>query len=93
MHAQLKNGSLRLRLGARFGAPEAERACETVQAFASLRQLTLDFADVGELGQSACAAVAKMLAMRLARKLVLLRDASPIADTEVPQRRLGAFPA
>lgn len=72
MHAQLKNGSLRLRMGTRFGAPEAERACEAVRAFAPLRQLTLDFADVGEFEQSACAAIAKLLSERLARKVVLL---------------------
>ncbi len=71
MHAQLKNGSLHLRLG-RFGIAEAERVCEAARAFAPLRQLTLDFTDVRDFEQSACTVVAKMLSARFARKVVLL---------------------
>ncbi len=67
MHAQLKDGSLRLRLGNRFGVPEAERVREAVRAFAPLRQFTLDFTDVRELEPPACAVVAKLLSARFVR--------------------------
>ncbi len=72
MHVQLKDGSLRLRLGSRFGVPEAERVGETVQAFAPLRQLTLDFTDVREFEQSACPVLAKVVSASFVRKVVLL---------------------
>jgi hypothetical protein len=72
MHAQLKNGTLLLRIGTRFGTAEAERVCEATRAFAPLRQLTLDFTDVRDFEQSACAVVAKMLSERFGRKVVLL---------------------
>ena len=72
MHAQLKNGSLRLRMGRRFGIAEAERVCEAARAFAPLRQLTLDFTDVRDFEPSACTVVAKMLATRFLGKVVLL---------------------
>ena len=72
MHAQLKNGTLLLRFGTRFGIAEAERVCEAARAFAPLRQLTLDFTDVRDFEQSACTVVAKMLSARFARKVVLL---------------------
>ncbi len=72
MHALLKNGSLRLRIGMRFGIAEAERVCEAIRAFAPLQQLTLDFTHVRDFEQSACTVVAKMLSARFARKVVLL---------------------
>ncbi len=72
MHAQLKDGFLRLRLGRRFGVPEAERVRETVQAFAPLRQLTLDFTDVRDFEQSACQVLAKVVSAIFVRKIVLL---------------------
>ena len=72
MHAQLKNGTLLLRFGTRFGIAEAERVCEAARAFAPLRQLTLDFTDVRDFEQSACTVVADVLSARFARKVVLL---------------------
>lgn len=72
VHAQLTDGSLRLRLGSHFGVPEAERLSETVRSFAPFSQLTLDFTDVRDFEDSACGVLAKTLSASRAHKVVLL---------------------
>jgi hypothetical protein len=70
MHARLRKGSLLLRFGRQFNVQEVERLSETVQSFAPLSQLTLDFTEVRECQGLACDLLAKTLAANPTLKVV-----------------------
>lgn len=65
-------GDLRVRLGRRFDAPDAERVADAVLAFAPFSRLTVDFTNVREFSDAAVIPLARTLA-GLDRVHVLLR--------------------
>ncbi len=66
MQVQFTPGLLVMEMGTRFGTHEAERLQESVEAFAPVPKLVLDFTRVREFHDAALLALADALAARKA---------------------------
>lgn len=71
MRASLAAGTLVLELGTSFTTVDAERARETFEAFAPVRQLTLDFSAVRRCDDPALTLLGEALAAHPATCLVV----------------------
>ncbi len=71
MLAELKQGTLLLRLGSHFGVDEAARLRETVASFSPLSRLTLDFTAVREFQEAALGMLAGILGERHAGEVIV----------------------
>lgn len=62
MQIDAMHGTLRVRMGATFGAPDVARLQETVAAFGPFSHLTIEFAAVRQCDEAALAQLAGALA-------------------------------
>ncbi len=60
-----------IRFGARFDVAEAQRACESIAAFAPLTSLVLDFGAVRDFSDAALFPLARALATAAAPRIVV----------------------
>jgi hypothetical protein len=72
MHIEAEHGTILLKLGRRFTAPEAERVGQAVESLAPFSQLIVDFTEVREFHDAAFFSLSKAL-RALARVKVVLR--------------------
>jgi hypothetical protein len=71
MHIEAKHGTVLLKLGRRFTAPDAERLRQAVESLAPFSELTLDFTEVHELHDAAFLSLSRTLAELVEVKVVL----------------------